>query len=141
MGIVAAENAMGMETILNPRTLARVLFTNPEVASVGLNAKEAKGEGYEVLVGSAPLSMNPLGMILAEEEGIIELVADAKYGEILGVHIIGSRASEMVGHALLAIYLEATVNDLAYIPFPHPTLSESLAEAARNAVGKAMYIP
>jgi dihydrolipoamide dehydrogenase len=141
MGIVAAENAIGDGASLNPKIHTRVLFTHPEVASVGLTPKEAKGKGYEVVVGAAPFSMNPLGMILAENEGIVEVVADKTYGEILGVHIIGRNASEMIGQALIAIHLEATFHELAAIPFPHPTLSESLTEAVRDALGKPIYLP
>ena len=141
MGIIAAENAMGKDTSRNARILTRVLFTQPEVACVGLKPKEAKNEGYEVIVGSAPLSMNPFGMILSENEGIIEVVADKKYGEILGVHLIGTAASEMAGQAVLAIQMEASLDDLDKTPFPHPTLSESLAEAARDALGKPIYLP
>jgi dihydrolipoamide dehydrogenase len=141
MGIVAAENAMGDGASLNPKIQTRVLFTHPEVACVGLTPKEAKGKGYEVVVGTAPLSMNPLGMILAENEGIIEVVADKTYGEILGLHIIGKSASEMIGQALIAIHMEATLDELAAIPFPHPTFSESLTEAVRDALGKPIYLP
>jgi dihydrolipoamide dehydrogenase len=140
-GIVAAENAMGRTVEVNPRTLTRVLFTHPEVASVGLSAKEAKQQGYDTVVGSAPLSMNPFGMILAENEGLIEVVADKQYGEILGVGIIGTAASEMVGQALLAVQMECTLEELDKTPFPHPTLSESLAEAARDALGNPIYLP
>jgi dihydrolipoamide dehydrogenase len=140
-GIIAAENAMGKDAAMNQRTLTRVLFTQPEVACVGLTQKEAKNEGYDVIVGSAPLSMNPFGMILSENEGIVEVVADKKYGEILGVHLIGTAASEMAGQALLAIQMEATLDDLDKTSFPHPTLSESLAEAARDALGKPIYLP
>jgi dihydrolipoamide dehydrogenase len=141
MGIVAAENAMGEDTALNPRLHTRVLFTYPEVATVGMTPKEAKNKGYEVVVGAAPLSMNSLGMILGEDEGIVEVVADKTYGEILGVHIIGKNASEMIGQALIAIQLEATYDELAAISFPHPTLSESIAEAVRDALGKPIYLP
>jgi dihydrolipoamide dehydrogenase len=141
MGIVAAENAMGRQVTVNPRTITRVLFTQPEVACVGLTPREAKDEGYDVIVGAAPLSMNPFGMILAENEGLIEVVADTRYGEILGVHMIGTAASEMVGQAVLAIQMEATLEDLDKAPFPHPTLSESFAEAARDALGRPIYLP
>jgi dihydrolipoamide dehydrogenase len=93
------------------------------------------------MVGAAPLSMNPIGMIFDEDEGMIEVVADRSYGEILGVHIIGTAAPEMIGSALMAIQLEATLDDLSRIPFPHPTLSESIAEAAREALGNQIYLP
>jgi dihydrolipoamide dehydrogenase len=84
-GIIAAENAMGLDRRFNPRTIPRVLFTQPQVASVGLTGKEAKEVGYDVVVGSAPLSMNTFGMILSQAEGIIEVVAEKRYGEILGI--------------------------------------------------------
>ena len=141
MGMVAAENAMGGDTTINPKLGTCALFTHPEVASVGLTPKEAKAKGNEVVTGTAPLSMNPLGMLLAENEGLVEVVADRTYGEILGVHIIGRNASEMIGQALVAIQLEATFDELAAIPFPHPTLSESLTEAMRDAMGNPIYLP
>ena len=140
-GIVAAENAMGQAAAVNPMTFTRVLFTQPQVACVGLTPKEAKNAGYDVLSGAAPLSMNPFGMIIADTEGIVEVVADKRYGEILGVHFIGRDAAEMAGQAVLAIQMEATLEDLARAVFPHPTLSESLTEAARDALGRAIYLP
>ncbi len=140
-GIVAAENAMGQTAALNPMTFTRVLFTQPQVACVGLTPREAKEAGYDVLVGAAPLSMNPFGMIIADTEGIVEVVADKTHGEILGAHFIGRDAADMAGQAVLAIQLEATLEDLARAVFPHPTLSESLTEAARDALGRAIYLP
>jgi dihydrolipoamide dehydrogenase len=141
MGIVAAENAMGGDAAINSRAMVRVLFSHPEVASIGLTPKQAKAEGYDIMVGAAPLAMNPMGMILGENEGIIEVVADKSYGEIVGVHMLGGGVSEIVGQALMAIQMEATLDILASTPFPHPTLSESLAEAARDALGKPIYLP
>ncbi len=140
-GIVAAENAMGLVSSMNPMTFTRVLFTQPQVASVGLTLKEAKKAGHDVVVGAAPYGMNPYGMLLAENEGIVEVVGEKKYGEVIGAHFIGSNASEMAGQAILAIQLEATLEDLARASFPHPTLSESLAEAARDALGRHIYLP
>jgi dihydrolipoamide dehydrogenase len=141
MGIIAAENVMGGDVALDPRTLTRILYTQPEIACVGLTPKAAKKEGYDVMVGTAPLSMNPFGMVIAEGEGVVEVVAEREYGEILGVHFIGTAGSEMAGQAVMAIRMEATLDDLSKIPFPHPTLSESLAEAARDAIGKPIYLP
>jgi len=140
-GIVAAENAMGVKSSLNLRVASRVIFTQPQVACVGLTVREAREAGYDAISGAAPLSMNPLGMILAQNEGIVEVVAEKKYGEILGVHIIGEGASEMAGMGVLAIQMEATLEELARAVFPHPTLSESLAEAARDALGRPIYLP
>lgn len=140
-GIVAAENAMGVESIFDHRTIVRVLFTQPQVACVGLTAKEAKEAGHDVATGAAPLSMNPFGMIISQNEGIVEVVAEKKYGEVLGVHFIGQGACEMAGQAVLAIQMEATLEEVAKASFPHPTLSESFAEAARDCLQRPIYLP
>ena len=140
-GIVAAENAMGLDTTINPLTFTRVLFTQPQVASVGLTEKEAGKAGYEVMVGAAPYGMNPFGMLLGENEGIVEVVGEKRYGQVLGAHFLGRHAADLVGQAILAIQMEATMEDLARASFPHPTLSESLPEAARNALGRHLYLP
>jgi dihydrolipoamide dehydrogenase len=140
-GIVAAENAMGVSSSLDLKAAPRVIFTQPQVACVGLTLKEAKDAGHDAVSGTAPLSMNPLGMILAQNEGIVEVVGEKKYGEVLGVHMIGEGASEMAGMAVLAVRMEVTLEELAGAVFPHPTLSESLAEAARDALGRAIYLP
>ncbi len=140
-GIVAAENAMGMESTFDHRTITRVLFTQPQVACIGLTSKEAKQAGYDVVEGAAPLSMNPFGMIISQNEGLVEVVAEKKYGEVLGMHFIGQGACEMAGQAVLAIQMEATLEELARATFPHPTLSESVAEAARECLGRPIYLP
>jgi dihydrolipoamide dehydrogenase len=140
-GIVAAENAMGLKSTYDSKTLCRVLFTRPQVACVGLTGKEAKEAGYDVVEGAAPFSMNPLGMILTQTGGIVEVVADKKYGEVLGIHFIGEGASEMAGVGVLALQMEATLEDLARAPFPHPTLNESLSDAARECLGRSIFLP
>ena len=140
-GLVAAENAMGISRTFDDRTLARIVFTRPQVACVGLTGKEAKAQGYDVVVGSAPLSMNTFGMMTDQTEGLVEVVGEKGYGEILGVHMIGSGVCEMAGQGVLAVQQEMTLEDLARTTFPHPTLSESLAEAARDALGIPLYLP
>lgn len=141
-GMIAAENAMGLEQrYFDPRTVARVVFTQPQVACVGLTEKEAKKAGHEVMVGAAPLSMNPSGMILSQTMGLVEVVSEKKYGEILGVHMVGDRVVEMIGQGILAMQMELTLEELARATFPHPTLSESLPEAARQAMGLPIYLP
>lgn len=140
-GFVAAENAMGLSRSLDEGTLTRIVFTKPQIACVGLTGKEAKEKGYEALVGSAPLSMNTFGMMTAQTEGLVEVVAEKRYGQILGIHMIGDRVSEMAGEGVLAVQQEMTLEELAQTTFPHPTLSESLAEAARDALGIPIYLP
>lgn len=140
-GFVAAENAMGLSRVFDQRTRTRVLFTRPQIACVGLTGKAAKAAGYEVVVGSAPLSMNTFGMMTAQTEGLVEVVADKEYGEILGIHLIGNGVAEMAGQGVLAVQQEMTLEELAWTTFPHPTLSESVAEAARDALGIPVYLP
>jgi dihydrolipoamide dehydrogenase len=140
-GLVAAENAMGMSRTLNERSLTRIVFTRPQVACIGLTGKEAKEKGYEVIVGSAPLSMNTFGMMTSQTEGLVEVVAEKRYGQILGINTIGDGVCEMAGQSILAIQQEMTLEELAQTTFPHPTLSESLSEAARDALGSAIYLP
>jgi len=139
--IVAAENAMGSDARFDYRIVPRVSFTQPQVACIGLTKKAAKKAGYDVITGSAPLSMNPFGMLISQNEGIIEIVSEKKYGEILGIHILGEGACEMAGQAVLAMQMEMTLEELAMAQFPHPTLSESLPEAARDALGQPIYLP
>jgi dihydrolipoamide dehydrogenase len=140
-GIIAAENAMGKDAEVNRRTICRVLYTQPQVACVGLTEKEAKKQGYDVITGSAPLSMNTFGMIIAQEEGIVQIVAEKRYGQVIGVHFIGGSAAEMAAQAVIAIQLESVLEDFVKAPFPHPTLSESVSEAARDCLGRPIYLP
>lgn len=139
-GVIAAENAMGLDSTINSIALSRILFTQPQVACVGLTPKEAEEAGYDVMVGEAPYSMNPFGTITSEK-GSVEVVAERNYGELLGASFIGRGACELAGQAVLAIRMEVTAEELSRASFPHPTLSESLAEAARDALGKPIYLP
>jgi len=138
-GRVAAENALGQKSRLDLRAVPRCIHTHPEYAAVGLSDESARGgraAGSEVRVGLADLSANARAAALGQQEGVIKLVADARTGEILGVHILGPQASELIGQAVLAMRLEATVYDLAATVHWHPSLSESLTEAARRALPK-----
>ena len=140
-GIVAAENAMGGNSRVNPNAVPRVVYTRPQYASVGLTEKKAKEAGYQVLTGLVPFGVNAMAMIQGQTDGAIKVVGDAEYGELLGVHIMGPFASEIIGQGVLAVQMEATLEDLACAALPHPTLSESLADAARDALGRAIYLP
>ena len=143
-GIVAAENALGGSSKLNLRAVPRVIYTHPQVAWVGLGEAQSKEAGFEPIVGVVPLGVNAMAMIQGQSEGVagmIKVIGDARYGELLGVQIIGHGASEMIGQAALAIQMEACLLDLARSILPHPSLSESLADAARAALGWALYLP
>ena len=140
-GLVAAENAMGRTRRLDRRVVPRYAFSIPEVAAVGLTEDQAVDAGYDVEVSNVPFATNPRAMGLGEVEGGIKLVADRRRGRLLGVHIVGHRATELIAEAALALQLEALPEDLAWAIRIHPTLSESTVEAGRAALGQALNVP
>ena len=140
-GIIAAENLMGHPRSIDRRLTPRYAFTLPEVACVGLTEEQAEDAGYEVEVINLSLDTNSRAIGLNEAQGGIKLVANKKQGKILGVHIIGVRATELVAEAALAIQMEALAEDWAWGIRPHPTLCESMLEAGRAVMGRALYIP
>ena len=140
-GEVAAENAAGMSARMDYRAVPRCLYTLPEIAAVGLTEQQARDEGYEVAVGRFPFSANGRAATAGEREGFVKVVADASSGELLGVHIAGHQATELIAEAALALRMEATLADIAACVHAHPTLSEALREAALDASGGAIHIP
>jgi dihydrolipoamide dehydrogenase len=140
-GILAAENIHGMKKRFDPIYTPRAFYGIPEIGSVGLTEREAKARGLSFKVGLIPYSLNSMAMIYLKTEGIIKVICETKYGEVIGVHIIGPNASELICQAAIAMQMEATAEDIARVIFPHPSLSESFAEAARDALGKSLYIP
>ena len=111
------------------------------MGAVGLSEEEAEQQDMEVEVGNFPYSINGLAMSRNEMDGAAKIISDARYGEILGVHIVGARATELVGEAVLAMQLEATARELAKSIRAHPTFSENVVEAARDAADWALYLP
>ncbi|MCI0527985.1 MAG: FAD-dependent oxidoreductase, partial [Nitrospira sp.] len=140
-GIAAVENALGEEGHMNYNTVPRCIYTLPEVASVGLTEKQAREKVGAVKIGKFPFSANPKATILGERDGFIKIVTDAKYGEILGVHILGPHATDMIAEAVLAMNLEATAEDIAHSIHAHPTLTETMGEAALDVLGKMIHLP
>jgi len=140
-GEVAAKNALGQEEQMDERVVPRCVYTIPEVASVGLTEQKAGEEGYEVKVGRFPFSANGKAAILGERTGMVKMVADGKYGEILGVHIVGPHATDLIGEAVVAMRLEGTAADVGRAIHPHPTLTEAVMEAAFDVDGTAVHIP
>jgi dihydrolipoamide dehydrogenase len=141
MAVTAAENAMGNSHKFPFHLIPRGIWTIPQVGAVGLSEEEAEEKGIEVEVGVFPYSINGLAMARNEMAGAVKIVSDARYGEILGVHIVGGNATELVGEAVLAMQLEATVPELARSIRVHPTFSESVVDAARDAENWALYLP
>ena len=140
-GEVAAENLMGHEVEMDSRVVPRCVYTLPEVASVGISEKEAREAGRDIKVGRFPFSANGKATVYGERTGMVKIVADAKYGEILGVNIFGPHATDLIGEAVLAMRLEGTAQDIAQAIHPHPTLTEALKEAALDVDGMALHMP
>jgi len=138
-GMVAAENVMGGHMLMDYRAVPRCIHSIPEIAAVGMSENEARSEGYELGIGRFPLATNGMGSILGEG-GFIKVVADSKQGNILGVHILASGATELIGEATLAMKLGASIKDLSDTIHAHPTLSEGLMEAALAAKGEAIHL-
>jgi dihydrolipoamide dehydrogenase len=115
-------------------------YCQPQVASVGMTEAKAKEKGYEIKVGKFPFMASGKAFAIGEREGFVKMIFDAKYGEILGAHIIGSEATEMIAEVTLARSLEATGDSIIKTIHAHPTLSESIMEAAANAYGEAIHI-
>jgi dihydrolipoamide dehydrogenase len=141
MAVTAAENAMGKKTKFASHLVPRGIWTKPEVGAVGLSEDQAEQRGIKVQVGSYPYSINGLAMVRGEVAGAVKIVSEAGSGEILGVHIVGTNATELVGEAVLAMQLEATVQELARSIQVHPTFSEAVVDAARAALNWALYLP
>jgi dihydrolipoamide dehydrogenase len=139
-GKCAAENCMGANRNMDYRAVPRCVYTSPEVAGVGLTEKEARDEHGEIKVGRYPFTANSKAFIQNETKGMVKIIADAIYGQILGVQIIGSQAIELIAGATLAVKMEATFEDIASTIHPHPAMSEALMEAASGMEGKAIHI-
>lgn len=117
-----------------------VVFTDPEIASVGLSEKDAQDKDIKVKIGKFPFSASSRAMTKDETQGFVKIIANEKDNKILGVQIVGSEASDLISEVTLAIKMNATLDDLASTIHPHPTLSESLMEAAEATIGKAIHI-
>lgn len=140
-GITCAENIAGVETItLDYEMLPKVTFSHPQVASFGMTEDVAKERGYEVRVGRFPFQASGKALGLGESAGWVKIITDAKYGEILGAHMIGPEVTELLAELTLAQMMEITTAEIARNVHAHPTLSEILMEAAHGAEGRSINI-
>ncbi len=139
-GVVAAEVIAGMNSEADFRAIAGVVFTDPEIATVGLTEAQAKEKGYEPIVGKFPFTALGRALLAGDMEGFVKIVADKNSDVVLGVHIVGAEASDMISEGALAIEMGATLEDIAFTIHPHPTLPEAIMEAAEAAKGKAIHI-
>ncbi|MEY4166790.1 MAG: dihydrolipoyl dehydrogenase [Blastocatellia bacterium] len=140
-GCLAAEHIAGKNPHpINYNLVPNCTYCEPEIGSVGLTEAKAKEKGYDVKIGKFPFSALGKAIILGETEGFVKIISDAKYDEILGVHIMGPHATDLLGEACVALGLEATTEALGHIMHAHPTLSESIMEAAEAVHGMATSI-
>jgi dihydrolipoamide dehydrogenase len=140
-GIICAENIAGVESItLDYEMLPRATYSHPQIASFGLTEQKAKERGYEVKIGRFPFQANGKSLGLGESSGWVKIITDAKYGEILGAHMIGPEVTELLPELTLAQMMEITPAEIARNVHAHPTLSEVLMEAAHSAEGHAIHI-
>lgn len=141
-GIVAVEKMAKLDDVtpVDPRRIPSCTYCHPAVASIGLTEAKAKAEGYTIRVGRFPFSASGMAITLGETEGMVKVIADATHGEILGVHIMGAHATELIAEAGMAIALEATPEEMAKSIHAHPTLSEAMGEAALAALGREIHL-
>ena len=139
-GVVAVEAAAGVETHpVDQGLIVGATFCHPQVASVGLTEAQAKEAGHEVKVGKQKIAGEGAGTVYDDKDGLVKLVVEAKYGEILGAHIVGNRACDMIAELVAAMELEGGYQELARTVHPHPTASEAVLDAARAVDGWAIH--
>ncbi len=138
-GLVAAENAMGEKRTINYDVAPGAIFTTPEIANVGLTEEQAKAQGYEVRSDSVLFRNLGKAQVMGEIEGQAKIVSDAETGKILGVHLIGSHATDLIAEGTLALQVGCTVKELAETIHAHPTLAEVMLETSFKAVGKSLH--
>jgi dihydrolipoamide dehydrogenase len=139
-GKVAAEAIAGEASAVDYRAIPAVVFSDPEIATVGWNEKEAKEQGYDVVTGRFPFGANGRALALNAGEGFVKIVADRSSGQLLGAQIIGHEASNLVAEVGLAIEMGATLEDVALTIHAHPTLGEMVMEASEGALGHPIHI-
>jgi dihydrolipoamide dehydrogenase len=139
-GEVVAEVIAGHKAEKDWAAMPGAIFTDPEIAMVGLTAEEAKAKGIDVAIGKFPFSVLGRAMALNETEGFVKVIADKNTKQVLGVHIVGPEASTMISEGALALEMAAFLEDLSFTIHPHPTLGEALMEASAHAMGAAIHI-
>ncbi len=140
-GVLVAEVIGGKNRAYDAKTVPAVIFTDPEIASAGMTEEECKKAGYtDLKIGKFPFAANGRAVSLMETDGFVKIIANAKNNIVLGVHVCGPEASQLISEAALAIEMGATLEDLALTIHPHPTLGETVMEAAEAALGHAIHI-
>lgn len=139
-GIVAAESIAGHAASIELGCVPTVIYTDPEIASVGITEKQAEENGVDILVGKYPFAGHGRAATVDQLDGFVKTIADKDDHRVLGLHIVGVNAGELIGHGVLGLETDLRVEVLSEAIFPHPTFSEGIAEAAQAALGKAIHI-
>jgi len=140
-GVVAAEVIAGdTSAAFDPVAIPNCVYTDPEVATIGLSEEEAKAKGYELRIGKFPLAASGRARTMNETDGLVKLVGDAKTDLLLGMHIVAPQAESLIGEGIIALEMGATLEDIGLSVHPHPTLTECIMDAAEAAHGKAIHI-
>jgi len=138
-GKVATENALGRDTKINYQAVPVCIFTLPEVASVGMTEEEVVSQGKQVRIGRFPFLANAMATILGDRRGLVKIIADQKQGQLLGVHIIGPRATTLIPEVALAMKNGLSIKNILETMHAHPSLSEAIAEAALDVTGETIH--
>jgi len=139
-GEVVAEVIAGHKAAKDWVAIPAAIFTDPEIATVGLGEQEAKEKGIEIRVGKFPFSVLGRAMAVNETDGFFKVVADKKTKEILGIHIVGPEATDLISEGALALEMHAFLEDVGLTIHPHPTLGEGMMEASLHALGQAIHV-
>jgi len=139
-GKVAAENIAGVKSVMNYKVVPNCVFSAPEAASVGLNEEEARNKFDNIKISKFPYMANGKAMGMGETEGTVKAITDSDTNEILGMHILGAHASDLIAEATLGLSLEVTAEEIANTIHAHPTLAEIIAEATEGIVGKPINL-
>ena len=140
-GVVCVEAIAGVAThALDKSRIPGCVYTSPQIASVGLTEAKAQGTGLSLKIGRFPMRANGKAIALGETEGLVKTIFDAKSGRLLGAHLFGPEATELIQGFVIAMNLETTEEELMRSIFPHPTLSEAMHESVLDAFGRAIHI-
>jgi len=139
-GVMVAERIAGLKPLVNYDTIPNVIYTHPEIAWVGKTEQQLKADGANYSVGSFPFAASGRALAANDTQGMVKVIADADTDRLLGVHVLGPQASEMIAQAVIAMEFDASAEDLGLIMFAHPTLSEALHEAALGVAGHAIHM-
>jgi len=140
-GEVAAENALGHSATLDLKTVPNCVYTDPEVASVGLTEAQAREAGHDVKVGRFPLSASGKARAYGDTDGFVKVISEERFGELLGLHIVAPHASDLIHEGGVALALEATLEKVIATVHAHPTLGEAVREAALAARSRPLHLP